>query len=147
MRQRDHGIDVRPEAATAASRGQTWGSYILNIAPFEEIKNDKGERVEKNRDCSSVVWILGAGIYTFVATSDADVKYASGLTLACEESHNGRGSDECDKRSTDYLAEVAPYEPIKAALVALIPVPLGWGFSYLVLFLVRWVKRGFMRTL
>jgi len=95
---------------------------------------------------ASVVWILGAGVYTFKVTNDADIKAASGLTLSCEEAHNWRGSDECDKRSTAYLAEVAPYEPIKAALVAFVPVPLGWGFVYLVLFLVRWVKRGFMRT-
>lgn len=26
---------------------------------------------------------------------------------------------------------------------ALIPVPVGWGFVYFILFLIRWVKRGF----
>jgi hypothetical protein len=88
---------------------------------------------------ASVVWILGAGIYTFLATSDADVRTASGLTLSCEESHNGHGSDECDKRCTDYLDEVRPSEGMKAALIALVPVPLVWVAIYLGLFLVRLV--------
>jgi hypothetical protein len=90
---------------------------------------------------TSSVWILGAGIYTFEATSDADVRTASGLTLSCEESHNGRGSDECDKRSTDYLDEVRPSEGMKAALIALVPVPLVWVAIYLGLFLVRWRRK------
>jgi hypothetical protein len=91
----------------------------------------------------SVAWILGAGIYTLITTNDADIETASGLTLSCEAAQNGRGSAECDKRSTDYLAEVGPSEQIKAALVAFVPVPFGWGFAYLIIFLVRWVKRGF----
>ena len=93
----------------------------------------------------SVVWVLSAGICTLIVVQNADIKTASGLTLSCEEARNWRGSAECDKRSTDYLAEVGHDEWIETAIVAFVPVPLGWGFVYLVLFLANWVKRGFMR--
>lgn len=92
---------------------------------------------------ASVVWILGAGIYTFVSIKDDDVKYAQTQRKYCLA--EALISGECNKREADYLASVA-YVPIEAAVsVALIPVPLGWGFVYLVLFLVRWVTRGFMK--
>lgn len=98
---------------------------------------------------ASVVWILGAGICTFVVVDDARIKTASGFTLRCEEAPDGslRGSAECDKLSTDYLAETGNEPWIEAAVVAFVPVPLGWGFAYLVLFLLRWVKRGFARPI
>lgn len=96
---------------------------------------------------ASVAWILGAGAYTLIVVEDADIKAASGLTLSCEEAQNWRGSPECDKRSTDYLAESSYHERIDAAVVAFVPVPVGWGFAYLILFPVRWVKHGFMRRL
>ena len=98
---------------------------------------------------ASVVWILGAGVRTFTVVDDALTTTASGFTLRCEEAPDGsmRGSAKCDELSTDYLAETR-YEPwTEAAIVAFVPVFLGWGFTYLVLFLVRWIKRGFMRPL
>jgi hypothetical protein len=56
-----------------------------------------------------------------------------------------RGSAKCDELSTEYLAKMR-YDPwIEAALVAFVPVPLGWGFASLVLFLVRWTKHGFAK--
>jgi hypothetical protein len=93
----------------------------------------------------SVVWILGAGIFTFNAVENSVIENASAQTLMCEEAHNRAGSAECDKRSTDYLANHNYDALIASALVAFIPVPLGWGFVYLILSLVAWVKRGFMR--
>jgi hypothetical protein len=94
---------------------------------------------------ASVVWMLGAGLYTFTATTDSEIKTASELTLSCESAHNWRGSDYCDKQSTDYLAtNAAKWNPrIESAIVGIVPVPFAWGLAYLVLFLVRWVKRGF----
>lgn len=29
------------------------------------------------------------------------------------------------------------------AIVVFVPIPLAWGAVYLVLFLIRWVRRGF----
>lgn len=95
---------------------------------------------------ASVVWILIAGICTFVVVGNSIIETASGFTLRCEEVPNSSLA-ECDKLSTDYLAKTTNEPWIEAALVAFVPVPLGWGFTYLVLFLVRWVKRGFARPI
>ena len=94
---------------------------------------------------ASVVWVIGAGIYTFQAASDEDMRVAGEITQVCSDSHRVRGvaDNECLKRGEDYAVEMLPYEKLEAALVALVPVPFGWGFVYLVLFVVRWVKRGF----
>jgi hypothetical protein len=97
---------------------------------------------------ASVVWILGAGVCTLKIIDDTRIATASGFTLDCEKAPDGslRASAECDKLSTEYLAGTN-YEPwVEAAVTAFVPVPLGWGFTYLALFLVRWVKRGFIRS-
>jgi len=96
---------------------------------------------------ASVAWILASFVCTLVVVDDALKATASGFTLRCEEAPDGslRGSAKCDALSTEYLAKTE-YEPwIEATVVAFVPVPLGWGFAYVVLFLVRWVKRGFAR--
>lgn len=92
---------------------------------------------------ASVAWIIGAGMYTFNRVEDSVVAAASKRTLSCEEANNYRGSAECDNRSTEYLADHNSDARLAALSTAFIPVPLGWGFAYLVLFLVRWIKRGF----
>jgi hypothetical protein len=94
---------------------------------------------------ASVVWILCAGIYTFNSVRENITKYAREQSKYC--SMEVLLSGECNKREADYIAAAA-YQPIVAAgFVALVPVPLGWGFTYLVLFVVRWVKRGFTQVL
>ena len=103
---------------------------------------------------ASVVWILGAGAHTY----DSDIDNASNVIasthVACDSNLAGKtgnawtiGFNECNKLAHDSLAEATTDAWLGAALFAFVPVPLGWGFTYLVLFLVRWVKRGFMRPL
>lgn len=96
---------------------------------------------------ASVVWVLGAGAYTLTAAEDVRITTASRFTIDCEKAPDGslQGSAACDALSTDYLAKTS-YEPwIETAVVAFVPVPLGWGFTYLILFLVGWIKRGFVK--
>jgi hypothetical protein len=79
----------------------------------------------------SVVWILGAGLYTHGTVQESDSKTAVATSLECE-SYIRKGITtlaECDKRYTDYLADTRSGEWIEAALVAFVPVPLGWGLS------------------
>ena len=92
---------------------------------------------------ASAVWMLGGGIYTLNHVSNDDIQTASELTLSCEEANGGQGSAACDQQAGDYLAQTYKWEWITASIIAIVPVPLGWGSAYLVLFLVRWVKRGF----
>jgi hypothetical protein len=103
---------------------------------------------------ASVVWILGAGIHTYDSEINSASEFIVSTHVACDSYLAGKtgdawtiGFNECNKRADDSLALAISNARFAAALVAFVPVPLGWGFTYLVLFLVRWVKRGFMRPL
>jgi hypothetical protein len=61
----------------------------------------------------------------------------------CMEEFEAKHPDTCSARSTDYVVGAWRGEWIEAIVVALVPVPLAWGLVYLIIFLVRWVKRGF----
>ncbi len=50
----------------------------------------------------------------------------------------------CDEQALAYRASRKGDQLRGAAVVAFVPLPLGWGFVYLIFFLVRWVKRGFI---
>jgi formylglycine-generating enzyme required for sulfatase activity/predicted Ser/Thr protein kinase len=87
---------------------------------------------------ASVVWVLAAGIYTLKVTSDADVQRAVFIYRVCLDIHKGQDPDyQCEKNQNHYLEETTRDHWIVAAIVALVPVPLGWGLGYLVLFLMR----------
>jgi hypothetical protein len=103
---------------------------------------------------ASVVWIFGAGAYTYDSETDRASEFIASIHVACDSNLAGKtgdayttGFDECNKQADDSLALAISGARLEAALVAFIPVPLGWGFAYLVLFLVRWVKRGFIQPL
>jgi len=92
---------------------------------------------------ASVFWILGAGIYTLKVTSDQDARTAVWAKRTCLDTYNGQDPDnKCEKIRNDYLDETLPNDRIAAAIVAFVPVPLVWGFIYLVLFLVRRISRA-----
>lgn len=95
---------------------------------------------------ASVVWIIGAYGHTMDTALDADAKFSVEIVQSCISAHNGQevGDNECLKRGEDYVVNNIHNNQIAAALVAIVPVPLGWGFAYLVIFLVRWIKRGFV---
>src|SRR6266478_22638 len=101
---------------------------------------------------ASVVWILGAGIYTYDSEIDRASGFITSTHVACDSNLGDKTGDawtesfnECNKQADDSLALALTNARLEAALVAFAPVPLGWGFVYLILFLVRWIKRGFMR--
>lgn len=103
---------------------------------------------------ASVVWILGAGAHTYDSEIDSASEGITSIRVACDSSladktGNARdiGFNECNKQANEMLVEANTNAWFSAALFAFVPVPLGWGFAYLVLFLARWVRRGFMRPL
>lgn len=104
---------------------------------------------------ASVVWILGAGLYTYDSEFNRASHYIAADHVRCD-SYLGNYKDEdaremafreCNKQADDSLALAETNARLVGAIVAFVPVPLGWGFTYLALFLVRWVKRGFIRPL
>ena len=94
---------------------------------------------------ASVVWILGAGFYTLETRTRDAIRFGSQTTLSCEGFYDPGGphySVACDKDGADAMNLAVSEGRLEAAMIAFIPVPLGWGFVYLILFLIRWVKRG-----
>ena len=49
----------------------------------------------------------------------------------------------CDAQMTADQNAEWPQDNEVAMVVALVPVPVAWGFAYSLLFLVRWIRRGF----
>jgi hypothetical protein len=127
----------------------------------------------------SVVWILGAGIFTYNERMNYYLSLqfppnAKALAI-CNERENeardrrvkecnnlaspqfgpcmkGYDADSRERRTEEcYSKNTAAYLPTSrkaaltgSAILAFVPLPLGWGFVYLILFLVAWVKRGFI---
>jgi hypothetical protein len=91
---------------------------------------------------ASVVWVLCAGAYTFHNVEQADIQMTSTTQLACDEA-NPHDTDKCYREAMDSATRQLPYEREEAAIVALVPVPFAWAAAYLLLFLVRWVRKGF----
>ena len=134
-----------PKTSVPAAGGDTVAAKtITEIAhPSRRKWLVNGVRWKRVGIIASVVWILGAGIYTLKVQDDADSKFVNDMTLSCIDAYNFQepALEKCLKKGTDSVAERIPGERIEAAIVALVPVPLGWGFIYLVLFLVRWIRR------
>ena len=117
----------------------------------------------------SVVWALGAA-YSWLSfqTQEADdaAAFASRVCnkLADEAAqrnwvwqhdpnypnHNEALEDaDISKCSEETLETYAIYQQHKwgnSALAALVPLPFAWLLAYIVIVVVRWIKRGFART-
>lgn len=139
---------------------------------------------------ASIVWIVGAGLYTQtslqnesmrineegdkvcenvalddnMASRKAARRYADhgfamksssdaavNAAIQAEEERMINAADEayrnaikaCDAQMTADQDAEWPQDNEVAMVVALVPVPVAWGFAYFLLFLVRWIRRGF----
>jgi hypothetical protein len=100
---------------------------------------------------ASVLWILIAGIHTYDSEMDSAEKSIASIHIACDGYLAGKtgdawtiGFNECNREANDNLDIAIKGAWLDATLIALVPMPLGWAFIYLLLFLMRWVKRGFI---
>jgi hypothetical protein len=101
----------------------------------------------------SVVWILGAGIYADDSEIDRASRFIASTHVQCDNdltvykdlNAGDAAFQRCNKTADDALALAINNARLDAAFVALVPVILGWPFIYLLLFVVRWVKRGFVQ--
>jgi hypothetical protein len=96
---------------------------------------------------ASVVWFLGAYNYelsnsmttlTRFAADDAERCYSPGGVFF--ESN----VVPCDATMHAKVLEDLHEMRKEVAIVVAVWIPLAWGFAYLALFLVRWVRRGFV---
>jgi len=96
---------------------------------------------------ASVVWMVGAGPYTLWIVGKAnDRQFEESDRVECLPilGSNRTIYEHCVANLSNYRLSQIPYERLDAVLMAIVPVPFAWGLAYLVLFLVRWVKRGFV---
>jgi hypothetical protein len=119
---------------------------------------------------ASVVWILGAGIFTYraveksewetysaqsdllwgKAVGEAHDKYLSELSHERSDKPSPRFvpdlvvCDDCTLLEEQYFTNHRRVALRVSALVSFTTVALAWGLAYLILFLVNWVKRGFI---
>lgn len=99
---------------------------------------------------ASFVWIAGAYIYLYNSGLDLQRRALGQQLLFCESAGDNRPETEaqaifrdCQSKFFDSMLAAESHARLKAAELVLVPVPLGWGVAYLLIFLVRWVKRGF----
>jgi len=93
---------------------------------------------------ASVIWIVGAGLYTYVSETDGTAQLRWNIYHDCMVSAEGgtgtpdglpnRLANQCDKKAADAISGIRPRQT--AALFAFVPVLLAWSLAYLVLFLV-----------
>ena len=96
----------------------------------------------------SVAWVVAGPFYLNGRAYDAALKDAGETYHLCREAQ-GAADDPatCTERSNVMLKigmqNVAPIGSLGWALVAVIPVVLGWIFVYIIVGLWRWIRAGF----
>jgi hypothetical protein len=94
---------------------------------------------------ASVAWVLGAGFHTLDSEQNNATERVVTVIQSCESVHDA--SRNCDAEGDKFIPTWSngdlQQEWAWAAIVAFVPLPLAWGAVYLVLFLIRWVRRGF----
>jgi hypothetical protein len=96
---------------------------------------------------ASVAWAIGAYVYTN-SQQDWASQHAN-LCFAIERERDVRDDAEarvaeCYRKFNRNLPIALAQQRSDAIALALVPVPLGWLLAYGVLWLVRWVRRGFV---
>jgi hypothetical protein len=97
----------------------------------------------------SVSWFLGSFVFL---SHEQDQSWRDSIALTVDScntrylqppnSADLKGYQACLDRETPPYPTLARTWP-DILVVGLIPIPLGWGFAYLVLFIVRWIRKGF----
>ena len=100
---------------------------------------------------ASAVWFVFGWVWTFSSVTDSASEAISSIHVTCDSNLAGKtgdawkkGFEDCNKQAEESLLQANKEARMWAAIVALVPVPLGWGLTYLLIFIVRWVKRGFV---
>jgi hypothetical protein len=101
----------------------------------------------------SVAWFLGAGFYAYNSEIDRashfiasnHVQCDSDLTVYKDSNARDAGFQRCNERADDALTLAISRARFDGAIAGTVPVILGWPIVYLLLFLVRWLKRGFVQ--
>jgi hypothetical protein len=98
----------------------------------------------------SVIWLLGAFMHTYNTETKEYWDREGPLRTACinaNESRKAQGWEtfDCNKSYSDAWAAFKKQTIILAAAVAVVPIPFGWLFVYLIIGITRWIKVGFIQ--
>lgn len=89
---------------------------------------------------ASVLWLLGAGLYSLEKTADEAQALAQSASNLCLEISDPKV--DCSKEFLEALhAYDSSYWP-NAAVAAVLPIPFAWLLAYVVLWTSRWVLAG-----
>ena len=93
----------------------------------------------------SVIWVLYSYNATYDRLNDSYFSHEVDVELNCVAEHRGE-LGVCDVLRPDNLPLIYAAQRefrIEAAWIAIAPVPPAWAGVYLLLFIVRWIRRGF----
>ncbi len=94
----------------------------------------------------SVVWILGAGYWQRRDDMQTAGRMASWSMEVCQKGLAAKNSydfSSCDGKFYEMFEVFSKHSWGNVAILALAPIPILWLVAYLVVGLVRWVRRGF----
>jgi|ERR1700722_3170965 hypothetical protein len=99
---------------------------------------------------ASVVWVIGAWIYTFSSMTNNAFALIVSDQVKCDSDLAGKTGDarrkdfvDCNKQAEQSVVEADKEACFWATIPAIVGLPFWWGFICLVIFLARWVRRGF----
>jgi hypothetical protein len=103
---------------------------------------------------ASVLWALGAGLVTRIHDARHAQQEYEFVYNTCIDQKRAQQADstkplsketvsECQKEGGELYQLVLASSWENVAIVALVPIPLGWLLVYAVVWIWRWVRRGF----
>lgn len=90
----------------------------------------------------SILWAIGAAIYERQTQIDSGTYIATRGFAICIEPASA-DHDKCYSKLSDDLSRSIEPHWGNVAFYALAPVLAGWLVAYVLLWVVRWVRRGF----
>lgn len=100
---------------------------------------------------ASVIWVLGAGLAQHASDLDRAAAAADMAVMVCQEGPWSKYATEDLKKPNCWgnewerafnAALIGKWD--RMAVVAFVPVPIGWLIVYLLVWIGRWVRSGFV---
>jgi hypothetical protein len=94
----------------------------------------------------SLLWILGAGLYQRSSDMQRAGDMGGWAMDVCNRSQTAKGSSDFSRCSGEFekmFYTFAEGSWGNVAFVALAPIPFAWLVAYIIVWLTRWIRRGF----
>lgn len=94
----------------------------------------------------TVLWVLGAGLYTNKMVGDQGMKTSMVVyTLCLNQGAQSKELDakDCSQKSNEAYDLAVQHRLQDVLGIALIPVPIFWLIGFIIFRVYRWVKKGF----